>query len=61
MLKEVFVECKSSDVVVFSFVGMKTQEYKVAGRTVINVQMKDDTELLDEVVVVGYGTQKKVR
>lgn len=52
---------KSSDVVVFSFVGMKTQEYKVAGRTVINVQMKDDTELLDEVVVVGYGTQKKVR
>ena len=50
---------KSSDVVIFSFVGMKTQEYKVAGRTVINVQMKDDTELLDEVVVVGYGTQKK--
>ena len=38
---------------------MKTKEYKVAGRTVINVQMKADAELLDEVVVVGYGTQKK--
>lgn len=53
------LKVKSSDVVVFSFVGMKTKEYKVAGRTVINVQMKADAELLDEVVVVGYGTQKK--
>lgn len=53
------LKVKNSDVVVFSFVGMKTKEYKVAGRTVINVQMKADAELLDEVVVVGYGTQKK--
>ena len=54
------LKVKSSDVVVFSFVGMETKEYKVAGRTVINVQMKADAELLDEVVVVGYGVQKKV-
>lgn len=44
---------------VFSFVGMKFQEVAVNGRKVINVTMVDDAELLDEVVVVGYGTQKK--
>ena len=44
---------------IFSFIGMQTQEVKVAGRKTINVTMKADTEVLDEVVVVGYGTQKK--
>ena len=44
---------------VFSFIGMQTQEVKVAGRNTINVTMQADTEILDEVVVVGYGTQKK--
>ena len=44
---------------VFSFVGMKSQEVTVNGRKVIDVTMTNDTELLDEVVVVGYGTSKK--
>lgn len=44
----------------FSYVGMKTQIIPVNGRTNINVLMTSDTELLEEVVVVGYGTQKKV-
>lgn len=44
----------------FSYVGMKTQVIPVDGRTNINVLMTSDTELLEEVVVVGYGTQKKV-
>lgn len=44
----------------FSYVGMKTQTIPVNGRATINVDFKTDTELLDEVVVVGYGTQKKV-
>lgn len=44
---------------VFSFVGMKTQEVPVNGRNQINITLQDDTELLDEVVVVGYGSQKK--
>ncbi len=44
----------------FSYVGMETQEIPVRGKTVINVTMKEATELLEEVVVVGYGTQKKV-
>ena len=43
-----------------SFVGMKAQEIAVNGRTTIDIVMHDDTELLDEVVVVGFGTQKKV-
>ena len=45
---------------VFSYVGYKTQTIAVNGRTTINVVMSSDTELLDEIVVVGYGTQKKV-
>lgn len=43
----------------FSYVGMETQEIPVSGKTIINVSMKEAAELLEEVVVVGYGTQKK--
>jgi len=42
-----------------TFVGMKRQTIPVDGRTIIDVIMDLDTELLDEIVVVGYGTQKK--
>ncbi len=38
---------------------MATQEVKVGNKTTINVTLEDDAALLDEVVVVGYGTQKK--
>ena len=44
----------------FSYVGLKTEIIPINGRTTINLEMKSDTELLDEVVVVGYGVQKKV-
>ncbi len=44
----------------FSYVGLKTEIVAVNGRSTINLVMKSDTELLDEVVVVGFGTQKKV-
>lgn len=50
----------SDNVLQFSYVGMKTQNIPVNGRTNIDVVLSDDTELLDEVVVVGYGVQKKV-
>ncbi len=43
----------------FGYVGMAEQKIAVNGRTVINVTMKEDAELLDELVVVGYGQQKK--
>ena len=42
-----------------SFVGYKTQDVSVAGKTSIKVTLAEDTEMLDEVVVVGYGVQKK--
>jgi TonB-linked SusC/RagA family outer membrane protein len=44
---------------VFSFVGMKAHEESVDGRGRIDVQMSDSEQAIDEVVVVGYGTQKK--
>jgi TonB-linked SusC/RagA family outer membrane protein len=43
---------------VFSFVGMQTQEILVNSHNSINVQMKEESFNVDEVVVVGYGTQK---
>lgn len=46
-------------VLVYSFVGMLSQEIAVAGKTLINVTMQTDAVGLDEVVIVGYGTQKK--
>jgi TonB-linked SusC/RagA family outer membrane protein len=46
-------------VLVFSYLGFRTQEVKVGGRSVIDVILEDEMESLDEVVVVGYGTVKK--
>ena len=43
----------------FSFMGYQTQDVAVNGRTTINVTLSEDAELLDEVVVIGYGVQKK--
>ncbi len=51
----------SSDAtLVFSFVGMRTQEISVGGRTIINVTLAEESVGIGEVVAVGYGTQKKV-
>jgi len=47
-------------ILVFSFVGMKTQEIPVTGKTTLTVVLVDVTADVAEVVVVGYGTQKKV-
>jgi len=46
-------------ILIFSFVGMKTQEIAVAGKTSINIQMEEETVGIEEVVAIGYGTQKK--
>ena len=46
-------------IIVFSFVGMRTQEIAIKGRSIIDVKLQDETIGLDEVVAVGYGTQKK--
>ena len=44
---------------IFSYVGLETQEVKISGRKNVNVTLNSDDELLEEVVVVGYGVQKK--
>ena len=49
----------SNSTLQISFVGYKTQEIAVSGKTTINVTLSEDTQMLDDVVVVGYGTQKK--
>jgi len=46
-------------VLVISYIGFVTQEIKIANQSVLNITLNEDTKLLDEVVVVGYGTQKK--
>lgn len=46
-------------VLVFSYIGYEKQEITVGNRTVVNVKMSDNAQLLDEVVVVGYGSVKK--
>lgn len=42
-----------------SFVGCKTQNIKVNGRNVIDIRLEEDLKVLDEVVVIGYGVQRK--
>ncbi len=53
------IEVPKDGVLIFSYVGYKTQEVSVNDRSVIDVQLETDVTALDEVVVVGYGTQKK--
>ena len=48
-----------NDVLVFSYVGYEKQEIKVGQQTVINVTLKDDSQMLAETVIIGYGSAKK--
>lgn len=56
---EYSINVPSNATLIVSFVGMQTQEIKVAGRRTIDVTLKTDLQSLDEVVVVGYGTTRK--
>ena len=49
----------ANSTLVISYVGMKTQEIALKGQTKINVVLDDDSQALDEVVVIGYGTVQK--
>lgn len=53
------LEAGNSKVFVFSYIGYAPQEVSIVGKNNIQVQLKEDSETLEEVVVVGYGTQKK--
>lgn len=47
-------------ILVFSYIGYVKQEIQLNNQTILNVVMRESNQVLDEVVVVGYGTQKKV-
>jgi len=53
------ISASSNDILVFSFVGFKTQEIPVGNRSEIDVNLFDDATSLDDIVVIGYGTQRK--
>ncbi|WP_276379604.1 TonB-dependent receptor [Flavobacterium sp. H4147] len=53
------IEAKTGDVLVFTFIGFKTQKVTVGTQKTINVTLQEETAELKEIVVIGYGTQKK--
>ena len=53
------LNARSGETLVFSYIGYQKQEIMIEGQTVINVALVEDYEMLEEVVVVGYGVQKK--
>lgn len=54
------ITVSSDATLVFSYIGYKTQEIPVGGQSTINVTLEEDSAKLDEVVVVGFGSQAKV-
>ena len=53
------IQVPSGGTLVFSFIGLKSHEERVNGRTVINVDLQSDSQQLEEVMVVAYATAKK--
>ncbi len=53
-------DVSSDKILVFSFVGMKSQEIQISGKNNIDIMMQEEAIGLEELIVVGYGTQKKV-
>lgn len=53
------INANENATLVFSFVGYRTQEILVRNRSIVNVIMQEDTQLLEEMVVIGYGSVRK--
>ena len=53
------IDASSQDILVISYIGFKTLEFPVGQQTNLKITLSEDSAALDEVVVVGYGTQKK--
>jgi TonB-linked SusC/RagA family outer membrane protein len=53
------IQASANEVLVFSLLGYATQEVKVGDKTIVNISLKQDNKALNEVVVVGYGTQSR--
>lgn len=54
------VDALLGNTLVISFLGYKTKEIKINNQTNFNIDLSEDSQALDEIVVVGYGTQKKI-
>lgn len=54
------LEASKDGILTISYIGYKSQQVSIAGKDMVAVTLKEDMEQLDEVVVVGYGSQKKV-
>lgn len=59
VLGDFSIEASTGDVLVFSFIGYQTHEITLADQTTIDLTLQESTELLDEVVITGYGTITK--
>lgn len=53
------LDAKKGDIIQISFIGYLTQEIKYNGEASLSINLQEDTQKLDEVIVVGYGTQQK--
>lgn len=53
------ISASPTGTLVFSYIGLKTQVIPINSRSTINVEMEADLQLIDELVVVGYGTQRR--
>ncbi len=53
------IEAQQGEILVFSYIGLKTQEISIRDQTVLSIILEPDANTLDEIVVVGYGTQRK--
>lgn len=53
------ISAQRGDVLVFSYIGFVTQEVTYNGQSSLEIKLREDSETLDEVVVIGYGTMKK--
>jgi TonB-linked SusC/RagA family outer membrane protein len=53
------IEAAATDILVFSFIGYKSQELPVGNQTNVNIALEEDVETLSEIVVIGYGEVKK--
>jgi TonB-dependent starch-binding outer membrane protein SusC len=56
---EYSIQAQSTDVLIVSFIGYKTQEISVGSQTSIDIQLAEDVAMLDEIVVTGYGEMRR--
>ncbi|EDM37012.1 hypothetical protein PBAL39_04418 [Pedobacter sp. BAL39] len=58
--KYTLTNVKPASILIFTYIGYKQQEVTLGGRTTLNVNLQTDNGNLDEIVVVGFGTKKKI-